>query len=179
MGLTLVPLLMLAGCELALPSGGGGAAATGPNPVTGPMIEVTALEDAAAAPVAARAAAQAIPGASPPSDMTEPDTALSEVAGPESGPPAFGPSEEAAPPAARKSQAQLACEKAGGKWSRAGQAGYACVSTTRDNGKACTRASQCESACLARSGSCAPWKPLFGCNEILDDMGRRMTQCLE
>jgi hypothetical protein len=33
--------------------------------------------------------------------------------------------------------------------------------------------------CLARSGTCAPIMPLFGCNEVLDKQGRRVTLCIE
>jgi hypothetical protein len=46
-------------------------------------------------------------------------------------------------------------------------------------GKACTRQSQCEGYCLARSGTCAPITPMFGCNDILQDDGREVTLCLD
>lgn len=62
---------------------------------------------------------------------------------------------------------------------RTARGGFFCLETTADDGKSCTRASQCESACLARSQSCAPLKPLFGCNEVLTETGIRVTQCLE
>jgi hypothetical protein len=72
------------------------------------------------------------------------------------------------------------CEKKGGRFSRAGKAGvYTCVLQTRDAGKTCTMSSQCESACLARSRTCAPLTPLLGCNDILNNAGVRLTQCVE
>lgn len=55
----------------------------------------------------------------------------------------------------------------------------ACVRPTGEGLKACRRATDCRGECLARSGTCAPIAPLFGCNEVLDDMGRRMTQCID
>jgi hypothetical protein len=54
-----------------------------------------------------------------------------------------------------------------------------CQFTTRDGGKRCTRESQCEGLCLARSGTCAPVEPLMGCHDILQDNGTRATQCIE
>lgn len=55
----------------------------------------------------------------------------------------------------------------------------ACVYQTRDAGKQCDRESQCDGVCLARSGTCSPFKPLYGCNEILQDNGARVTLCLD
>ena len=54
-----------------------------------------------------------------------------------------------------------------------------CIQPTRDGGKRCTRESQCDGVCLARSGTCAPVKPLLGCNEVLQDNGVRATLCIE
>jgi hypothetical protein len=83
-------------------------------------------------------------------------------------------------PEADKTPEQKACEKKAGTWSRVGEnQSQACLHITRDAGKQCRRDRDCESVCLARSGTCAPVTPLFGCNEVLQDDGRRMTQCLE
>jgi hypothetical protein len=72
------------------------------------------------------------------------------------------------------------CLRTGGTWATAGQSGAkACVALTRDGGKACTRQSQCEGYCLARSGTCAPITPMFGCNDILQDDGREVMLCLD
>jgi hypothetical protein len=84
------------------------------------------------------------------------------------------------PAAAPPSPEQLVCERRGGRFMRAGQTGaMACVRTTRDAGKQCRRGSDCEGVCLARSGTCAPLAPLFGCHEILQNDGSRVTQCLD
>ena len=86
----------------------------------------------------------------------------------------------AAVPEEEKSAARIACEKKGDLWAKAGNSSaHTCVKRTRDNGKRCTRGTQCEGLCLARSGTCAPFTPLFGCNEILQDDGRRVTLCLD
>jgi hypothetical protein len=76
-------------------------------------------------------------------------------------------------------QAQ-ACEKKGGRFLPLKPGGaLVCFTTPKDSGKHCTAESDCEGACLARSQTCAPVKPLYGCNEILTSSGLRMTQCLE
>ena len=171
----LVVLAALALCA-CVPGLGTAKKPAGPNPVTGSEIVVTPLDDAAAPPPADAAKA------APPPDATRPKPR------PEQAPAAAPPSApaEAAPlvgapvvPEVKKSAAQIACEKKKGVWAKVGAGAHGCVTYTRDGGKACDRAQQCDSACLARSGTCAPYKPLVGCNDILDDQGRRMTQCLE
>jgi hypothetical protein len=83
-------------------------------------------------------------------------------------------------PEVPKSPEQETCERKGDSWQRVGDnQSQACVHITRDAGKQCKRDHDCESVCLARSGTCAPLSPLFGCNEVLQDDGRRMTQCLD
>jgi hypothetical protein len=80
----------------------------------------------------------------------------------------------------QKSNERLACEKRGGTWGNAGSAKVqSCIKRTRDAGKQCRKAGDCESACLARSGTCAPVKPLFGCNDILQKDGSRVTLCID
>ena len=86
----------------------------------------------------------------------------------------------AAEPEPLKSKDQVLCEKRGGNWSNAGKSNSkTCIQRTRDAGKQCRKKGDCSSACLARSGSCAPFKPLFGCNEILQKDGSRVTLCIE
>lgn len=81
---------------------------------------------------------------------------------------------------ARKSRDQVSCEKRGGVWGNAGKTnGKACVKRTRDAGKQCRKQGDCTSLCLARSGTCAPVKPLFGCNDILQKDGSRVTLCVD
>lgn len=84
------------------------------------------------------------------------------------------------PPAEPQSPAEAKCLKSGGTWATAGKGdAKSCVRATRDAGKACTRQTQCEGLCLARSGTCAPITPLFGCNDIFQADGRRVTLCLD
>lgn len=151
-----------------------------PNAVTGDEIEVTALD------------APAGDGSAPP-DATSPPAAP-DTAAPQAEPAEDGPASEvteaaaepepqaelAAPPVTPKSDQQLACEKKGGKWFKVGKGDKrACVRQTKDAGKRCEKESQCDGVCLARSGTCSPFKPLFGCHEILQDNGARVTLCLE
>jgi len=75
---------------------------------------------------------------------------------------------------------QAACEKSGGRWGKGGMAGFfVCYRDTRDAGKSCKAATDCEGLCLARSRSCAPVTPLFGCQDILDRNGRPETICID
>ena len=79
-----------------------------------------------------------------------------------------------------KSPEQVLCEKAGGQWAVAGKTGaFICVKPTRDGGKMCRKKGDCQGLCLARSGTCAPFAPLFGCNEVLEKDGRRVTLCID
>ncbi|MES2916728.1 MAG: hypothetical protein V4753_16555 [Pseudomonadota bacterium] len=175
---------LLSACQLS-----GDKAQTGPdegvtaNAVAGGAIEVTALD-------------------APPAEAEAPKAAGTEPAGrdtaaPQAAPAADGAASEAdgqqdaarkpAPkpdldevPVTPKSERQLACEKKGSKWFKIGDGEkYGCVKETRDAGKRCQKESQCDGVCLARSGTCSPFKPLYGCNEILQDNGARVTLCLE
>jgi hypothetical protein len=75
---------------------------------------------------------------------------------------------------------ETACLKKGGSWGKAGKTGgKTCFMQTRDSGKSCQRESDCEAFCLARSGTCAPVSPMFGCNEILQDNGVMVTLCID
>lgn len=75
-------------------------------------------------------------------------------------------------------QATQDCTRSGGQMMASGIANArVCIHDTRDSGKVCRRGSECEGDCLARSGTCSPVRPLFGCNEILMDSGARATLC--
>lgn len=171
-------IVLVAGCQPSLPGAGPGttpASGVTPNAIAGAAIEVTPLDDVApdsAEPAPEAAGQTRAPEAVPlQADPPDPQATAAE--------PAPVPAEVVAPPAP-KSAAQLACEKKGGNWVNAGSSSLkACVKITRDSGKQCTNATQCESTCLARSGTCAPMKPLLGCNEILQDNGARVTLCIE
>lgn len=80
---------------------------------------------------------------------------------------------------ARVAADRAACEARGGRFIRGGTGGLACITTTRDAGKTCRKAGDCDSACLARSNTCAPIKPLFGCNEVLTSTGARVMLCVD
>ncbi len=75
---------------------------------------------------------------------------------------------------------RAACLKKDGRFAPAGPGGgLICYENTRDANKSCSRESDCEGLCLARSRTCAPVKPLFGCNEVLTDSGRAATICID
>lgn len=77
-------------------------------------------------------------------------------------------------------QQQNLCEKGGGRWGRGGAAGFfVCYKTTHDGGKSCKAGSECEGLCLARSRTCAPVTPLFGCQDILSDGGQQESICID
>ncbi len=183
---------LLAGCQTSL-SGKAPGDVT-PNAVTGGEIETTALdavpggtEEPAAVPEAVAAQGSDTAGKQsdprPVSDGQGADAKPATDAGAkpvaEATDPAPKPDLDAVP-VALKSEKQLACEKKKGRWAKVGSGDVrACVYLTKDSGKRCERESQCDSVCLARSGTCAPFKPMYGCNEILQDNGARVTQCLD
>lgn len=75
-------------------------------------------------------------------------------------------------------QATQDCTRTGGQMVKAGIAGaMTCIRDMPDAGKQCRRAGDCQGDCLARSGTCAPVTPLFGCHEILMDQGQRAVLC--
>ncbi|MCU0903191.1 MAG: hypothetical protein MUE83_04880 [Tabrizicola sp.] len=149
------------------------------NAVIGSAIEVTPLDS----PVPGGGEAVKAADAAASGDTAAPQAAPQDgaVADPAKAAPEPAPKADlAATPVTPKSEMQLACEKRGGSWFQIGEGEKrACVRMTRDQGKRCERESQCESVCLARSGTCAPFKPMYGCNEILQDNGARVTLCLE
>ena len=167
-----------------------GAGDVTPNAVTGDTIEVTALDAPPAASSAPPASVAAAGLATPPADaaaplpgpaqgapLPAPDSAVTGEADAPSAPEATAA--EVAPPPPPKSELQIACERKRGKWADTGGGLKVCIRPTRDGGKRCTRESQCQGLCLARSGTCSPVEPLLGCNEILQDNGTRATQCIE
>ena len=72
------------------------------------------------------------------------------------------------------------CEDTGGRFGTGGAAGgLVCHRTPADANRQCRKQSDCSTQCLARSGTCAPVAPLFGCNEVLTDQGQRVTLCVD
>lgn len=170
-------------------AGGAGAEKSATTVITGDAIETTPLGPPGAAAGAAGAkttpatagAATGAKEAAPAGAAGQPHEAAPQVPAAQE----VAPQEVAMPEAAPvdtnpfTAEARLTCEKAGGSWAKTGSGFSSCVWSTKDSGKRCTASSQCKGQCLARSGTCAPFTPLFGCNEILDDSGRRMTECLQ
>jgi hypothetical protein len=177
--LAMAMLVLVSACQLSLP--GGKTAA--PNAVTGDPIAVTTLDaPVAAAPVADASAsgADVEGGAEGASDALQP---LADAAvAPENAevPADVPPVEEVIDPALQTPEAR-ACIRRGGRYLTVGGGTItrSCVKPTRDGGDRCTRGTQCDGECLARSGTCAPVTPLFGCNEVLQDDGRRVTLCID
>ncbi|AWB47937.1 hypothetical protein HYN69_04880 [Gemmobacter aquarius] len=178
----LLPVLLatLAACTLSLPGKTARdtpAAAILPGPV-----EVTTL----AAPPSAIATAAPTPTAPTAADAATPN----QTPRPEPRPtrPATRPAPDQTPdqtpdPAAttpRPSPEQSACLAKGGIWSANGTSPLrTCVTRTRDAGKSCRKETDCDGLCLARSRTCAPVKPLFGCNPILQADGTEATLCID
>lgn len=178
--------VLVQGCQLSLPGGSGKSQDVTANAVAGDAIEVTALDAGPAQGAPAPAAAGAAPPEPPQEGAdTPPEQAPSAQAPPAAPVPAPEdlplPEPAAEEPGVAKSEAQLTCERRKGRWVPIGQAGElrTCIFNTKDSGKQCSRESQCEGACLARSGTCAPFRPLIGCHEVLQDNGMRATQCLQ
>ena len=91
----------------------------------------------------------------------------------------LGPGAAATDPSNAVTQ-QAACERRGGDWRRVGSVGLmTCFTTPKDAGKYCTKSTDCSTECLARSNTCAPIQPLYGCNELLDALGRKGTVCVD
>lgn len=75
---------------------------------------------------------------------------------------------------------RAACERDGGRWgSVPNRDAFVCYYITRDANQLCRSKRDCEGLCLARSRTCAPQTPFFGCHEVLTNNGTRQTQCIE
>lgn len=175
--LVLCAASLVAGCQQSGP-GKDAASPSAQNLPTGGEIEVTALD----APAGETPAARAAPGTDPVGeDKAATQAAPAAEADPKADPGSPAPkADPEAAPATPKSELQLACEKKRGRWSGIGKGdARACIFQTKDGGKQCDRESQCDGVCLARSGTCSPFKPLYGCNEILQDNRARVTLCLD
>ncbi len=78
----------------------------------------------------------------------------------------------------RLDEVHAECIRSGGSFMPSGGA-FVCMSVPADAGNRCEKASDCESACLARSGTCAPVKPLLGCEAVLTENGMAVRQCVQ
>ena len=158
LGLLLAVALGVGGCQMTLPHPFAAKPATveavDPTAITGGQIETSSLD--APKPAVGDAAGRVV-GAQ----------AAAETA--------------AAPPEEKvvvKSALQLDCEKTGGTWAVLMAGGAFCQKMTKDSGKRCRAAGDCEGACLARSLTCAPATPLLGCQTVMDSEGRAQEQCI-
>lgn len=178
--LPLITLLILAACTLAVPGIAAKPNVRADNPITAGAITVTTLDTASPAQNGVPR-----PKPKPTKPGQKPDAAVSPP-GPPPAKPGLTPDEvppiataPAAPPRVI-SEAERVCVKQGGQWSKVGKSnGETCVKLTKDSGKQCDAESDCEGYCLARSGTCAPFTPMFGCNDILQDNGVRVTLCID
>jgi hypothetical protein len=151
----------LAGCQLGSLGGGDkpGSDVAAPTALQGHAVEVTAL-----APLgqAATLATETLPKQAAPETAEQPPATVAVPIVP-----------------AVKTPGQIACEKKGGRFAALPNTGaMTCQTVTRDGGKQCRRESDCDGVCLARSNSCAPVKPLLGCQDILQNDGRRVQLCI-
>jgi hypothetical protein len=157
----LISAFLLLACQTTAPGG----------PLTSEAIAVTPLD----APVVSGApgvAAAALPAT--PHPKPRPEDAAAQASTPD--PEAVAPAEPETP----KTAGQVLCEKSRGQWVGAGETGaFYCASLTRDGGKQCSKKTQCQGVCLARSGTCAPITPLYGCNDVLEKDGRQVTLCID
>lgn len=157
------------------------ASRSGAAPTTQSLVpeEITA-QPIAPAPAEEAAAEQPIPAPDPLPEAGTDEAAAPAGPLPSETPTVPVPAPEPAPaPAQSLSPEAVACLEAGNLWVRSGDTiVFACVRKTRDSGQQCTKGSDCEGECLARSMTCAPFDPLLGCNEILQDDGLRVTLCL-
>ena len=77
------------------------------------------------------------------------------------------------------SEQRLECERDGGRWGASPKGGSTCYRNLSDAGKQCTGENDCQGVCLARSRTCSPITPFFGCHEVLSSTGIPQTLCLE
>lgn len=146
------------------PTSHAGQASGGPAAPSGNLPSGTAKPDSkavAAAPAAGQATTAAKPGAT-----VAPGAAAAAAVPP-------------APPPEIKTPEQLSCERKNGVWMKVGHSDVrSCVRRMRDSGQRCSTKSDCQGQCLARSRTCSPVDPLFGCNEVMEN-GRVVTICID
>jgi hypothetical protein len=75
---------------------------------------------------------------------------------------------------------RAACAKQGGEFGQAPNGvTFVCYRTLPDANRTCTTSRDCEGLCLARSRTCSPVEPMFGCHEVISSSGLRQTLCTE
>lgn len=180
-------LLGLGACQVNLPDFAAKRDAPAEASIIGDEIEVSSLDpvqDAKASEVTAQAAAPlAKPGTADRKEGQDAPTEQSAATAEDDSPPKAADevpaAAEAKEEAVAKSPSQIACERRKGIWEEAAQgAAFFCQMPTSDGGKQCRKSTDCEGYCLARSGTCAPISPMFGCQDILNEDGRMLTECI-
>lgn len=77
-------------------------------------------------------------------------------------------------------QARASCERQGGRFGPTpSKNAFVCYVTLKDANERCASADDCSGLCLARSRTCSPIEPFFGCHDVLLRGGQRATQCVE
>lgn len=150
-----------------------------PHPTARPTASgAVAVPALSALVVTSRGEASAAPGAQVATPDTPHPKPRPSATGAAQAEPAPAATPEAPPPKP-KSTLEIQCVAAGGVWGQAGTSGaFICQKKTRDGGKICRSKGDCQGVCLAASRTCAPVTPLLGCNDVLDEQGRRFTLCL-
>lgn len=75
---------------------------------------------------------------------------------------------------------RAACEKQGGRYGMtANGVTFTCFRPMSDANQPCATERDCDGLCLARSRTCSPIEPFYGCHEVLSSSGIRQTLCIE
>ena len=78
------------------------------------------------------------------------------------------------------SEQRAACEADGGRWRpAANKTIFVCYRNQPDANRTCRRETDCLGFCLARSRTCSPIEPFFGCHQVLSSGGLPQTVCVE
>lgn len=70
------------------------------------------------------------------------------------------------------------CTARGGTLVETGTSPWRCILDTPDAGQACTRSTDCTAACLAPDAGGGVCGQAFGCVDLLDETGQRVTFCI-
>lgn len=77
-------------------------------------------------------------------------------------------------------QAREACEAEDGRWGTAiNRDLFVCYKDQPDANQSCRAEGDCAGFCLARSRTCSPVTPFFGCHQVLSRAGLPQTVCVE
>ncbi len=75
---------------------------------------------------------------------------------------------------------RAACERSGGRWGPAGNKTiFVCFRNLPDANQTCSNENDCQGFCLARSRTCSPIEPFYGCHQVLSRGGLPQTVCVE